>query len=278
MAMEMEDVGDVPFQSGLVNGKGRAACMEGPLATVEIGDGETVRLRLINGSSTYTFRFQVDDHPLTVVASDGSPMSPVTVDNLTFAPGERYDVLLKGQPRGIHRIRAATLDGNEVRAVLRSKGEARAEPERSPVRWGPRALMLPMMRSPGPVTLARDPVIVPVVLGGTMAPYRWSINGQYYPKADPIVVTKGDSVRFVFRNPTGMDHPFHLHGHSFYVLGKPGALNQRDPALKDTVNVPARSDFVVQWVADNPGRWFFHCHIEWHLATGMARVIEVKSA
>ena len=72
-----------------------------------------------------------------------------------------------------------------------------------------------------------------------------------------------------------MDHPFHLHGHSFYVLGKPAALNLIDPSLKDSVNVPARSDLVVQWVADNPGRWFFHCQIEWHMATGMARVIEI---
>jgi FtsP/CotA-like multicopper oxidase with cupredoxin domain len=109
-----------------------------------------------------------------------------------------------------------------------------------------------------------------------MKPYRWSLGGQYYPEADPIALRRGESIRFVFRNPTGMDHPFHIHGHSFHVLGKPGALNLEDPALKDTVNVPARSDLVVQWLADNPGRWFFHCHIEWHLATGMARVIEIS--
>ena len=83
-------------------------------------------------------------------------------------------------------------------------------------------------------------------------------------------------MRFVFDNPTGMDHPFHLHGHSFYMLGKPGALNLTDPPLKDTINVPAKESLVIQWQADNPGKWFFHCHIEWHLATGMARVIEIK--
>jgi FtsP/CotA-like multicopper oxidase with cupredoxin domain len=46
--------------------------------------------------------------------------------------------------------------------------------------------------------------------------------------------------------------------------------------FKDTINVPSKGEVVVQWLADNPGRWFFHCHIEWHLATGMARVIEIK--
>ena len=122
MAMPMRDVADLPFQSGLVNGKVRAHGTKGLLTTLEINDGESIRLRLINGSSTYGFRFQIDGHPLTVIASDGSPMKPVVVDNLFFAPGERYDVLLKGQGRGIHWIRAATLDGNEVGAVLRYRG------------------------------------------------------------------------------------------------------------------------------------------------------------
>ena len=108
-----------------------------------------------------------------------------------------------------------------------------------------------------------------------MKPYRWNINEQYFPKADPIVLKKDQLVRFVFENPTGMDHPFHLHGHSFHVLGKPGALNLKDPPLKDTVTIPAKGGLVIQWRANNPGKWFFHCHIEWHLATGMARVIEI---
>lgn len=275
MAMERKDIGDLPFNSGLVNGKGRAAGTMAPLATFEVGEGETLRLRLINGSSTFAFRFQVDGHPLTVIATDGSPMKPVVVDNLTLAAGERYDVLLKAERRGVHWIRAATLDGDEVRAILRYRGEARSEPDPTPVRWGPRALKPEMMRSPGPVALDAKPREIPIVLGGTMKPYQWSIGGQVYPRADPIAIREGESIRFVFRNTTGMDHPFHIHGHSFAILGRPGALNTKDPVIKDTVNVPARSDLVVQWAADNPGRWFLHCHIEWHMATGMARVLEV---
>jgi FtsP/CotA-like multicopper oxidase with cupredoxin domain len=109
-----------------------------------------------------------------------------------------------------------------------------------------------------------------------MMPYRWSINEQYYPKADPIDLQKDEWVRMHFSNPTGMDHPFHLHGHYFYVLGQPDALNLKNPAQKDTVNVPAKGEMVIQWQAKNPGRWFFHCHIEWHLDAGMARVLQIK--
>jgi FtsP/CotA-like multicopper oxidase with cupredoxin domain len=273
----MKDLGDVPFQSALVNGKGRApGDTKGPLATLAVKKGETVRLRLINASSTYALRFQVDGHPLSVIAADGAPVRPVTVDNLVVNVGERFDVLLRANQGGAHWVRAATLDGKEARAVLRYAGAPAGDPEAAPARWGAHTLTREEMRARAPVALAAKPREIALTLGGSMKPYRWSINEQFYPKADPLVLTKGDAVRFHLRNPTGMDHPFHLHGHYFRVLGKPGALNLKDPVQKDTVNVPAKEELVIQWQATNPGRWFFHCHIEWHLATGMARVIEIK--
>jgi FtsP/CotA-like multicopper oxidase with cupredoxin domain len=274
----MKDVGDVPFQSGLVNGKGRAKGHDkAPRMTLEVRRGEVVRLRLVNASSTYAFRLQIDGHRLTVIAADGAPMRPVTVDNLLLNVGERFDVLLKADQGGGHWLRAVTPDGNEVLAVVRYRGAAKGEPKASPVRWGPRFLSPGQMHAREPAELAgvkaREVVLK---LGGSMSPYRWDINGQYYPRAEPLVVRQGEQVRFVLRNPTGMDHPFHLHGHYFRVLGKPGRLNLKDPVVKDTVSIPARSELAIQWLADNPGRWFFHCHIEWHLATGMARVIDLK--
>jgi FtsP/CotA-like multicopper oxidase with cupredoxin domain len=274
---DRKDVGDVPFQSGLVNGKGRAPQdTKTPLTVIQVKRGETIRLRLINASSTYALRFQIDGHPLTVIASDGQPMKPVTVDNLPIGVGERYDVLLDANQSGAHWIRAVTLDGQEILAVLRYSDAPAAAPDARPVQWGARTLTPEQMRSREPVQLAARPREIPLLLGGSMMPYRWSMNDQFYPMADPIEIAKGEVIRFVIRNPTKMDHPFHLHGHSFHVLGKPGALNLIDPVLKDTINVPSEDEVAIQWVADNPGRWFFHCHIEWHLATGMARVLEIK--
>ena len=61
-----------------------------------------------------------------------------------------------------------------------------------------------------------------------------------------------------------MLHPMHLHGH-FFRTGN---------ALKDTVLVEAhmgRASF--EFVVDNPGRWFFHCHNLYHLHAGMAREV-----
>jgi FtsP/CotA-like multicopper oxidase with cupredoxin domain len=271
------DVGDVPFQSALFNGKGRGPGQpNAELSTFQVDQGERVRFRFINSSSTYAFRLQFDQHKMTVIECDGQPMRPVEVDNLWIDIGERFDVIVEAKQKGTHWIRIGTLDGNEGRAVLRYKSSADAEPADSPVKWGPRTLGLNDLRSPEPVTLASDARVVKLVCGGTMQPYGWTLNGQSWPKADPIMVSEGESIRFELENPTGMNHPFHLHGHFFHLLGKPGELNLKDPAKKDSITVPTKSARTIEWVADNPGHWFFHCHIEWHLAVGMARVIQYK--
>ncbi len=275
----VKDVGDIPFQSGLINGKGRApGDTKSPLTVIEVKKGETVRLRLINGSSTYYFRFQIDGLPLTIIASDGAPVIPAEVDNLVLAIGETYDVLIKADLDGPRWIRAVTLDGNEVLAVLRPKDSQAGEPEMDPVRWGPRHVTAEALRAREPADLSTQPREMPILLGGSMRPYRWSINGAYYltPEAAPFVIQNGEHIRMKLTNPTDMDHPFHLHGHDFHVLGPAARLNMRDPARKNTINVPAKGEVVIQWLANNPGRWFFHCHIEWHLMAGMARIINLK--
>jgi multicopper oxidase len=269
------DIGDVPFESALLNGQGRFAGTNAPLTSLRVKPGETLRLRLINASSTYQFRFQIDGHPLTLIAADGAPIAPITVDNLVFSPGERYDALVVADQSGAAWIRAATLAGDEARAILHYADAANADPAPHPVTWGKTALEPAALRSPAAVSLDPHPREVMLRLGGTMRPYAWNINDESYPHAAPIVAAKDEWLRFVLDNPTGMDHPFHLHGHFFYVLGAPHRLNTVDPPQKDTVNVPARSQLVLLWKANNPGHWFFHCHIEWHAATGMARVVEI---
>ncbi|HTU23843.1 MAG TPA: multicopper oxidase domain-containing protein, partial [Pirellulales bacterium] len=270
------DVGDVPFESILFNGRGRfTGDDDAPLAKVSVKRGEVVRLRLINGSTTYALRFQIDGHRLTVVMADGAPIKPIEVDNLLIHVGERYDVLLTADQSGAAWIRAATLAGGEGRAVLHYDDTPGAQPPREPAPWGGNGLKPGDLRSPSPVTLAENPQEIRLRLGGSMMPYRWTINDEEYPKAEPIRLKTGEQVRFVLENPTGMSHPFHLHGHYFHVLGAPDALNLTDPPQKDTVSVPVGGTLVLAWQATNPGHWFFHCHIEWHAATGMARVVEI---
>ncbi len=94
--------------------------------------------------------------------------------------------------------------------------------------------------------------------------YSWAIDGQVFPDAEPLDIREGEHVRIRMRNHSPVPHPMHLHGHFFRV----------GDAIKDTVVVPGRmGEETIDFKADNPGNWFFHCHNLYHLEAGMARVI-----
>ncbi|XP_073284735.1 laccase-15-like [Primulina huaijiensis] len=85
----------------------------------------------------------------------------------------------------------------------------------------------------------------------------------------------------------GIDHPMHLHGFSFYVVGHGfGNFDERrdtskynlvDPPLRNTIGVPRNGWTAIRFKADNPGVWFMHCHFERHLVWGMNTVFIVKN-
>ena len=106
-----------------------------------------------------------------------------------------------------------------------------------------------------------------MVLTGSMMPYAWSINDAPWPTVNPPVIRSGQRVVIEMQNRTMMAHPMHLHGHAFQVI----ALNGRSVvgAVRDTVLVPVMGTVRVAFDADNPGRWAFHCHNLYHMATGM---------
>jgi FtsP/CotA-like multicopper oxidase with cupredoxin domain len=103
-------------------------------------------------------------------------------------------------------------------------------------------------------------------------------------------------IDIVLNNLDDGGHPFHLHGHDFYVLsthkstGGWGSYNPfattpdtapegpyefSTPVRKDTVFIPRRGYAVIRFLADNEGIWMFHCHVLWHQASGMAMAFQV---
>ncbi|KAG0290183.1 hypothetical protein BGZ98_003565 [Dissophora globulifera] len=84
-------------------------------------------------------------------------------------------------------------------------------------------------------------------------------------------------VEVVVSNLDEGSHPFHFHGHIFYVLGwgdgayVPGKtqLELTNPLRRDTSTIPPFGYTVIRFVNDNPGMWAFHCHIDWHMAAGL---------
>jgi FtsP/CotA-like multicopper oxidase with cupredoxin domain len=108
-----------------------------------------------------------------------------------------------------------------------------------------------------------------LTLDGDMERYVWFLNNKPLSESDVIRIRKGEVVRFIMINRTMMHHPMHLHGHFFRVLN-----GQGDHApLKHTVDVAPMSTTVIEFFANEFGDWFFHCHLLYHMKSGMARVV-----
>jgi iron transport multicopper oxidase len=82
-------------------------------------------------------------------------------------------------------------------------------------------------------------------------------------------------VDIYLNNTDNAEHPFHLHGHKFWIIATsdyPQAeyLYAGDYIQRDTISVPRSGWAKIRFVANKPGAWFFHCHIEWHMSAGLA--------
>ncbi|WP_369049369.1 multicopper oxidase domain-containing protein [Tenacibaculum sp. UWU-22] len=109
-------------------------------------------------------------------------------------------------------------------------------------------------------------------LTGNMNRYIWSMNGVPLSETDNIKISKDTVTRITFNNLTMMPHPMHLHGHFFRVINENGEYSP----LKHTVNVPSMGKVTLEFYqngGDEYGDWFFHCHILYHMISGMARVM-----
>jgi|TARA_R110002012_G_scaffold5683_4_gene25976 CopA family copper-resistance protein len=126
------------------------------------------------------------------------------------------------------------------------------------------------LRSPEKTVFENDKPVKEMLfnLTGNMNRYVWSINGVPLSETDKIKIKQGEVVRITLNNLTMMHHPMHLHGHFFRVLNENGEYSP----LKHTVNVAPMQKVVFEFAADETGDWFFHCHILYHMMSGMARV------
>ncbi|HEX8795801.1 MAG TPA: copper oxidase [Polyangiaceae bacterium] len=99
----------------------------------------------------------------------------------------------------------------------------------------------------------------------------FSFNSRVWPGTDPLVVKKGDRVRVRLGNLSMDSHPIHLHGYRFEVTGTDGGRVPEGARLPETtVNVPVGATRDVEWVADEPGDWIFHCHKSHHTMNAMS--------
>ena len=310
MRMTPTDISDVSGYTFLVNGKSAGQNWTGLFKP-----GERVRLRLINGASMSYFDVRIPGLKMTVVQADGNNVQPVPVDELRIAVAETYDVIVQPEEEKPFTIFAESLDRTGyARATLAPKegmsGEIpalRPRPQLTMADMGmdmggmdqgsmagmegmdmsdtqsglaPKAaeaggkvLVYGDLKAMKPYAEYRAPDReIEMKLTGNMQRYFWSFDGKKYSEAEPIRLKYGERVRFTFVNQTMMNHPMHLHGMWMQLdTGK-----KKFNPLKHVVNVPPGQSLSVDVPADAMGEWVFHCHLVYHMATGMMRKVIVE--
>jgi FtsP/CotA-like multicopper oxidase with cupredoxin domain len=259
------DLNDVDFDAFLANDR--------TLADPEIirtEPGGRVLLRLINAASSTQFWINLGALTGTVVAVDGHPVRPLRGSRLPLAMAQRFDVLIDLPGNGSYPI-VAQVEGKRARTgiVLAASG---APVSRLAAEAGENAPPVDLslerqLEAATPLAQRAPDVTHRVILAGAMAPYAWSLNGEYWPNVTPLMIAQGQRVAIEMVNHSMMAHPMHLHGHAFQVVAINGA--PLAGAVRDTVLVPPMGSVTIAFDADNPGRWAFHCHNLYHMMTGM---------
>ncbi|EEB92786.1 hypothetical protein MPER_08655, partial [Moniliophthora perniciosa FA553] len=213
------------------------------------------------------------------------------------------------QPVGNYWINAPFVGGDPSRnlnqnatlsrAVLRYAGAEEEDPD-TPMTAGPEnpnALVEANLR-PLVAEVAPEPdVNITLNLVVTAGKAIWNVNNvSYLPPEVPTLVKildgandtsdfnvtentfilPANSIIQVDFPPNDDDeaHPFHLHGNNFWVIksNSSDVVNTIDPIRRDVVGVGAAGT-TLRFSTANPGPWFFHCHIFWHMQAGLATVM-----
>ncbi|KAJ2928522.1 hypothetical protein H1R20_g8580, partial [Candolleomyces eurysporus] len=298
--------------SGTINGIGRYVGGPAVTrARVNVVQGKKYRLRIVNISAYGSFEFSIENHSFTIIEVDGINHVPKTVGGFEIFAGQRYSVVLNAnQPIRNYWIRAPmdlqhssdndNLDEENVYAVLHYDGAPNAEPttrrDRSPSNVLQEHTLVPL-ENPGPPggSAPADRIIDLRYSRDTSGGTKWKFNGiQYHSPSTPtllqilggasnpgdfttsehtLVLNHNEVVEIhLHGSANGHVHPFHLHGHAFDIIqGESGPANYVNPPRRDVIGIKDGTG-IIRFRADNPGPWFLHCHIDWHLEAGLAVV------
>ncbi|PKY09188.1 hypothetical protein P168DRAFT_301744 [Aspergillus campestris IBT 28561] len=310
--MQPASFGNEPVpDSLLINGAGIFNCsMAVPARPVDCVDhhsmslpylhpgDDTYRVRIVNTGSLTGLTITFDNMDVTLIAVDSIAVDPLDAAHPSslgvLYPGQRMDVLLR-------RSTSASTDGVSASALrIDLDEEYLAIRHNAPYGFFNGTSWLPQ-REPRVPVAALDRKLWDENQFGVGVPYSGSGAGDDSPSAE--VERDGDSgeqwVDLVVNNLDDGGHPFHLHGHHFYILSTHesrtgwGSFNPFTPSdstspstpkqqydlskamLRDTVYIPRRGHAVLRFKANNPGVWMFHCHILWHLGSGMGMLVDV---
>lgn len=131
-----------------------------------------------------------------------------------------------------------------------------------------------MLKAPEKTTLPNSEIrTLKFELTGNMNRYVWSMDNKVVSEADKILVKKGENLRLIIYNGSMMRHPMHLHGHDFRVINGQGEY----APLKNIIDIMPMETDTLEFNANVDGDWFFHCHILYHMMSGMGRVFSYQN-
>jgi FtsP/CotA-like multicopper oxidase with cupredoxin domain len=241
--------------------------------------GGRFRLRVINGAAASNMWIDLGDLEGQLIAVDGNSIRPVKGKRFPVAIAQRADVRLS-LPSGSGAWPILfTVEGSEMRSGIILKtgdGAISKVSEKGEIAPALDASLEPKLISIAELPdnpVSRTDVIM---LTGGDQNYSWGFNGQPMMHETIMQVREGERYEVVMHNMTNMSHPMHLHGHYFKVVDIDG--QRFNGALRDTVLVSVGSRVTIQFDADNPGTWAFHCHHLYHMNSGMMAALSYTDA
>lgn len=273
-SMQM-DLNDFDFDAYLANDR----TLDDP-EVVRVERGGRVLLRAVNASAMTSFWIDLGAVRGRLVATDGDACVPHEASRFGFAPAQRLDIEIDmpadGSALPVLCLREGAREQTGIMlaptgaAVPRIGGLSETD---HPV-FSSNLAQEAALRAKAPLAVRPADRRHNMMLGGSMMPYRWTINGQNWGNHTPIPARSGERVEITFHNMSMMAHPMHLHGHVFQVVGV--GMRRIAGALRDTVHVPPMNMVTIAFDAGEAAPWMFHCHHMGHLETGMMTELEVQ--
>ncbi len=276
LVMEEEQMMASLYDIYTVNGKSGEI-----IEPLNVKKGDVIRLRLINAGYR-THGIHIPGQDIKVVSTDGQTIQGAGVIKdkiISISPGERYDVEFTVNTDNSFFIDAH--DANKYNDQLKIPvnvidGSGNVEAEDSAAILPSFDLLTYGEPAKGPFTLVQKYDIdykIDLDTDTSDNTLKYTINGKVFNELPPLKLKTGQLVKFTFKNESTVDHPMHLHGHFFQVLSKDNKPFAGAVIMKDTLLVKQGEEYVVAFIADNPGVWVQHCHELHHAAAGMMQEI-----
>ena len=271
------DLNDVKYDAFLTNYKS----VDNP-EIKQVKAGQKYRLRFINGSSSTNFWINLGKLKGKVIAVDGNNVKPYEGSTFQLAIAQRMDIEITIPHSGVFPI-LGQVEGEKYQTGIilttnpkdSSKNLTIPKQAKSSSKAFNYNQLWKLHSKNHNIDISNIEKTIDLKLTGNMKTYTWQINGQSWPNVSPIELKYNKTYLFKIENYTGMSHPIHIHGHDFQVVdinGKP----IKDGAMRDTIYVAPKSSVTVALKADALGKWFLHCHMLYHMQSGMMTFIDTK--